>query len=73
MKVSRARYGQLIKAALLDKPFEIVPGSRPVHTESQIRRCEKSLYEMALSTARTSGKTRRRTKPLSEKLLSEIS
>lgn len=52
LKISRARYEQFIESGILPEAFEIVPGSRPVHTETQIRLAEANLYARAIENIR---------------------
>lgn len=71
--VSRARYEQLIEAGFLSEPFKLTRTSRPVHTETQLRRCEMNLTEIASREHLTRAKADRKPiKPLSEKLFQEI-
>lgn len=46
--VTRARYEQLLQAGILPKPIVLVPGSRPIHTESQIVTAEANLARRAM-------------------------
>lgn len=76
LEIGRARYEQLVAGGILEKPFELTSGGRPVHSESQILRCERALRDLAvrdyLERQRQFSKEHKPMKPLSEKLLAEI-
>lgn len=71
LQVGRRRYAQLIESKILPQPIEIIAGARPVHTTGQIEIAESNLYRRALKDLQPSGG--RKMKPLSQKLMSEIS
>ena len=68
LKISRARYQQFIDSGILPKPFEITPGSRPVHSETQIKIAEKNLYERAVASLRKTTPGTKPIKPLNPKI-----
>jgi hypothetical protein len=71
LKVGKLRYEYLIESGLLPEPIALTPGSRPVHTESQVQIYKQNIYRKAVSDWRPVG--RRKTRPFSKKLISEIS
>lgn len=71
LEVGRTRYKHLIASSILAKPIEIVLGARPVHTEDQIQAAENNLYKKVVKDLLP--KDALKFKPLSAKLLSEIS
>lgn len=70
LQVGRVRYEYLIAAEILSKPVEIVPGTRPVHTDSQIRAAEAAIQRQLTNNFQP--KNAPKMKPLSAKQLSAI-
>lgn len=66
--VSRGRYEQFIESGILPKPFVIVNGSRPIHTETQIQIAESNLYQKAVENSRPRTPDVKPIKPISENL-----
>lgn len=70
LQVGRLRYEYLIAAEILAAPVEIVAGTRPVHTDAQIRAAENNIQRRLIEDLQP--KHGRKMRPLSKKLLSEI-
>lgn len=70
--ISRVRYQQLIEAGILGEPFVLVENSRPVHTETQLRRCEVNLIAISSKEHLRRARNPKAIKPLSDKILQEI-
>lgn len=67
--VGRVRYEYLIQSEVLAVPVEIVPGTRPVHTESQLHAAEMKIQRELISAIQPKS---RKMRPLSARQLDAI-